>query len=765
MQSILITQCLQNDFVQPIGRFDPIPNFLHVGYHESTRLMGEDVSTGPVARLMSWVYDLPDEQVRVIHIRDWHDPADPAQAAHLELFGDHCIQESAGAEFAFSTENASHGQSQVVDSLTLNDFQGTALEAILDEYAGTPVRVGIVGVWTEAKVSFLAYELTTRYPSFEIAVCSALTASSTRQGHFDALDQMRQILGVKIFDSPGAFMKFLGGESAVDPGIVHEDRFPVVDTAGIDLRETDLTLVRYLFRDCREVKLKVLEGGFSGNLVAMAESIDIHGHDQVPHVIKIGAREEMGKERASFERVQDVLGNNAPQISDFADSGERGGIKYRYASMGGEFATTFQKDYESGLPLEQVEEVIDTVFGEQLMRLYKAAVLEDCDLLDHYFFSSRWAGSVRSKVEALLGGPQRDRSITLLPGLEVVNVCDFYEDTLAHLPRRPGDQCYQAYVHGDLNGANIILDDHRNVWLIDFFHTRRAHVLMDLIKLENDVLYIYTPIQTDDDLRMAAEFTDELMKVRDLAAPLPDPPAHFTDAFVRAWGTVKALRKHYGSLIHSDRGPFQLWVAQLRYAVHTLGFDESDDMQRRWALYTAGRCVEKITAMLSGTSELRLDWLPYQPDGHGRLGMTLLPGRKDYGRDLARDIQVLKDEGVRAVGCFVTHGELERYGVGDLIEVYRSEGFDVLHVPIADQKVGSREDAEGTVNWISAHLSAGDNILLHCVGGLGRTGMLAGCYLKTQGYTAGDALTMIRETRSPRAVETRIQEEFVENYD
>ena len=28
-----------------------------------------------------------------------------------------------------------------------------------------------------------------------------------------------------------------------------------------------------------------------------------------------------------------------------------------------------------------------------------------------------------------------------------------------------------AWVHGDLNGANIILDAQGNVWLIDFFHT------------------------------------------------------------------------------------------------------------------------------------------------------------------------------------------------------------------------------------------------------------------------------------------------------
>lgn len=53
MTSILITDCLQNDFVAPIGRFDTLPNALHVGHEESRRLLGPVVSEGPVARLMA----------------------------------------------------------------------------------------------------------------------------------------------------------------------------------------------------------------------------------------------------------------------------------------------------------------------------------------------------------------------------------------------------------------------------------------------------------------------------------------------------------------------------------------------------------------------------------------------------------------------------------------------------------------------------------------------------------------------------------------
>lgn len=87
--ALLFTQCLQNDFVKPVGRYDVAPNRLHVGYAEALRLMGEIPAEGPVARLMRWAAGARADGLRVIHLRDWHVAADPAQHAHLERFGAH----------------------------------------------------------------------------------------------------------------------------------------------------------------------------------------------------------------------------------------------------------------------------------------------------------------------------------------------------------------------------------------------------------------------------------------------------------------------------------------------------------------------------------------------------------------------------------------------------------------------------------------------------------------------------------------------------
>ena len=85
--AILITQCLQNDFVKPIGRHEPLPNQLHVGHEEARRLMGDKPDEGPVARLMSWAEGARPEDLQVIHIRDWHDAGDEQQRAARDFGG------------------------------------------------------------------------------------------------------------------------------------------------------------------------------------------------------------------------------------------------------------------------------------------------------------------------------------------------------------------------------------------------------------------------------------------------------------------------------------------------------------------------------------------------------------------------------------------------------------------------------------------------------------------------------------------------------
>ncbi len=763
MRSLLITDCLQHDFVGPIGRFDPLPNALHVGHEESRRLLGPVPAEGPVARTIAWAHGQPDERLGVIHVRDWHDADDAGQRQHLHQFGLHCVRNSPGAGFVFRTDDLAPGKRlDIVDAVGLSNFVGAGLDKALTGLEREPLRVGLMGVWTEAKITYLAYDLRVRYPQFELAVCSALTASSSRQNHFLALDQLERILGVRVLPSVGEFIDYLGGSMAEAPLIGLSQKHPALTVGdGSTLSDTDQQLVRYLFRGCREVRVKTLDGGFSGNAVLATQSIDLQGHEQVQHVVKIGPRGPIGQERESFERIEAVLGNSAPLVADFADMQGRGAIKYRYAAMGRGASTSFQKLYESGLPLADVQVAFDAVFVDQLGRFYRAAVTERVDLLDYYQFNSRWAGPVAENVLAVLGADAGE--ILEFPGgRRVPNIAGFYESGLDRLPRQ-ARQHHMAQVHGDLNGANIIVDAQKNIWLIDFFHTHRGHILKDLIKLENDVLYIYTKIENEAEFEDALELTDRLMLVEDLAAELPAlQPGSFRSAKVsRAYETVRLLRRYYPELVQADREPLQLLIGQIRYAVHSLSFEESSALQKRWAVYTASCAAAQVRRRRLASTGLRIDWLPEQGPAEGRVGLTWLPGRRDAGRVLEDDVDALKAAGTKAIVCLLARDEFARYGVDGLLEAYRSAGLEVLHVPTMDGRPPSQEELSDTTRWIQSKVAAHHQVVVHCVGGIGRAGTVAACWLKSRGFESETAIATVRKVRSPRAVETRQQENAI----
>ena len=81
-----------------------------------------------------------------------------------------------------------------------------------------------------------------------------------------------------------------------------------------------------------------------------------------------------------------------------------------------------------------------------------------------------------------------------------------------------------SYVHGDLNFANILVDARRNVWVIDFFHAGPGHVLKDLAKFENDLLFLLTPLEDASQLLEALALTRALRSVTDLRAAAPSRP-------------------------------------------------------------------------------------------------------------------------------------------------------------------------------------------------------------------------------------------------
>lgn len=156
--------------------------------------------------------------------------------------------------------------------------------------------------------------------------------------------------------------------------------------------------------------------------------------------------------------------------------------------------------------------------------------------------------------------------------------------------------------------------------------------------------------------------------------------------------------------------------------------------------------------------------------GHGRIGITFCPGKKDSGamtgawdRDLDTDLDLIEDWGAAAVVTLLQDHEIAGLHVPGLGQKVRDRHMSWYHLPIRD---GSIPDREWDERWDSvsrelrAKLAAGFDILVHCKGGLGRAGTVAARLLVELGQEGAAAISAVREVR-PGALESREQEQHV----
>jgi protein-tyrosine phosphatase len=133
-----------------------------------------------------------------------------------------------------------------------------------------------------------------------------------------------------------------------------------------------------------------------------------------------------------------------------------------------------------------------------------------------------------------------------------------------------------------------------------------------------------------------------------------------------------------------------------------------------------------------------------------------------YGSELPYtkdDVKKIEEKGIKIVISLTN--EITR--LKEIIDI--SDQFEHYELPIADFGVPTKEQAQGFLKIISEAKRNKQPVLVHCLAGCGRTGvMLALAEKEIYGTKNGQkAIAKIRKIRSC-AVENSLQEEFVINY-
>ena len=170
-------------------------------------------------------------------------------------------------------------------------------------------------------------------------------------------------------------------------------------------------------------------------------------------------------------------------------------------------------------------------------------------------------------------------------------------------------------------------------------------------------------------------------------------------------------------------------------------------------------------ARTSHTHPLQIAEVRASPS-HGRIGITFCPGKHDHfaytgawERDLGIDLDAIAAWGAKLVLTLVELAELKDLKVPQLGHEIKHRGIEWYHLPIADYSVPTRTFEEQWVTQgreIRQMLRNGDDIRVHCKGGLGRAGMIAARLLAELGMDPEEAIRAVRHVRKG-AIETPSQ--------
>jgi protein-tyrosine phosphatase len=179
--------------------------------------------------------------------------------------------------------------------------------------------------------------------------------------------------------------------------------------------------------------------------------------------------------------------------------------------------------------------------------------------------------------------------------------------------------------------------------------------------------------------------------------------------------------------------------------------------------------VDVVVARTSASHPLRVDWLPVP--WPGRIGLTFAPGKKQlkpasgiqWDRELAADVRRLGSEfETHHLVCLLEDKELHELDIAGLGKAAQQGGIAFHRLRVPDGGVPPDPVAFARlVSEVCGWSAAGDNVVIHCKGGLGRAGTFGGCVLRVAGLDGDEALAALNQARGPSCPETLAQEAFI----
>lgn len=148
-------------------------------------------------------------------------------------------------------------------------------------------------------------------------------------------------------------------------------------------------------------------------------------------------------------------------------------------------------------------------------------------------------------------------------------------------------------------------------------------------------------------------------------------------------------------------------------------------------------------------------------DIQGTLLLHSMPGRDEPWPDFINQAQ---QEGVDEIVCLTPFSEIAEKSPDYAAAIAQGAiPFHKVDSPIENYGVPADNAAFAeTVRRAARSLEAGNTVLVHCAGGIGRTGLFASCVLQALGLDTDAAVARVEQAGS--GAETSAQRDLIRNF-
>jgi hypothetical protein len=260
-----------------------------------------------------------------------------------------------------------------------------------------------------------------------------------------------------------------------------------------------------LFPEATEIEITPLTSltaqNYSTFLRPKSRVVLVRWNDRQPELLKLARPTKITEEVTRYKQFVEgrLVGTYCTPIKTHCNLWDIGGAVYPF--LGAERFKPFSDYYEQSQE-EDIVYSLDQFFTITWKELYKKRknTTRRIDIFEAYnqVWGENWYRQRLAHFSPVIAGQVMPGSWL---GKDVPEPIQWLTDKIQDPQSRPGKvvpQTSLAVTHGDLHADNMLVDNNRSIWVVDFERTGFGPILQDIVELEADIISRLANLETGD---------------------------------------------------------------------------------------------------------------------------------------------------------------------------------------------------------------------------------------------------------------------------